>query len=382
MSETKKKKKKFPWKPVLMIPVFIIIGFCAGLGIGTLMDSYIEELPLEDFLLGLLGVYVFLFLFSFMQTVIHEAGHLVFGLLTGYKFSSFRIGSFMWVKLDGKMQLKRFSLAGTGGQCLMAPPDMVDGKLPYVLYNLGGCLANFIVSVIPMVPTLMFWEVTYWHFIVILWVVIGMFNVFMNGIPMKIQGFPNDGHNAMSLGKSPEALKAFWIQMKMNEQIASGKRMRDLPEEWFKLPSEEGMKNSFIASTAVFASSRLMDCGRYGEAQELMERLVTEENGILGIHRQSLKAEIMYCEMIGENRTEKLEEFYDDELKKFFKAMKKNPSKFRVEYLYAKYIEKDEKKAQIAMKMFEKIAKTYPYPNDIVSERELIAYAEEKLAKE
>lgn len=26
----------------------------------------------------------------------------------------------------------------------MNPPDMVDGKIPYILYNLGGSLMNFI----------------------------------------------------------------------------------------------------------------------------------------------------------------------------------------------------------------------------------------------
>lgn len=83
-----------------------------------------------------------------IQIIVHEAGHLVFGLISGYKFSSFRIFSFMWVKEDGKMRLKRLSIAGTGGQCLMSPPDMVDGRIPVVLYNLGGSLMNVIVSLV------------------------------------------------------------------------------------------------------------------------------------------------------------------------------------------------------------------------------------------
>ena len=61
------------------------------------------------------------------------------------------------------------------------------------------------------------------------------------------------------------------------------------------------------------------------------------------------------------------------------KAMKKSPSVHRVQYLYSKYVEKDEKKATLAMTMFEKTAKTYPYPHEIAGERELISYAEERL---
>lgn len=377
-----KKKKKFPWKSIFLIAVFLSASFGAGWFIGSVLDPVLEELPPEKFFPGLIGVYVFLMLFSFLQIVVHEMGHLICGLLTGYEYSSFRIGSFIWVKLEGKLCLKRFSLSGTGGQCLMAPPDMVDGKIPYALYNFGGCIANLVVSVIPLVLVIVFWQPTYFHFMVLLWVAIGLFSALVNGIPMKMQGMPNDGHNALSLGKNPEALKAFWLQMKINEQIASGKRLRDLPEEWFELPGADDMKNSMLATIAVFACNRLMDFGKYAEVAELMERLLSEKSGMVGAHKHMLNADRLYCELVGENRPEKMEELYTEELQKFLKAMKKSPSAFRTQYLYAKYVEKDEKKAAVAMTGFEKVAKNYPYPHEIGGEREMIAYAEEKMANE
>jgi len=229
------------------------------------------------------------------------------------------------------------------------------------------------------VIVLVFWQPTYWHFMVLLWVVIGLFTALTNGIPMKMQGLPNDGHNALSLGKNPKALQAFWLQMKMNEQIALGKRVKDLPEEWFVMPDKEGMQNPLIATIAVVICNRLVDSGKYEEAAELMERISNEKSGMIGIHRQMLKLDRIYCEMVGENRPEKLDELYDDELKKAVKAMKKSPSAYRMQYLYAKYIEKDEKKAAEALANFEKVAKIYPYPHEIVGEREMIAYAECKL---
>lgn len=375
-----KKKKKFPWKSVVMIAVFLCVCFGAGLAIGSVLDPLIDDLPADQFLIGLLGVYALLFLFLYLQIIAHEGGHLVCGLLTGYEYSSFRIGSFMWVKLDGKIRLKRFAMTGTGGQCLMAPPDLADGKIPYVLYNFGGFIGNLLVSVPPLVLVLIDWQPTYWNFMVILWAAIGLFLGFTNGIPMKIQGMPNDGHNAVSLGKNPEALKAFWLQMKINEQIASGKRLKELPKEWFAMPGKEGMQNSMIATIAVFECNRLMDSGKYAEAAEQMERLLSEKNGMVGIHKHLLNTDRIYCELVGENRLEKLEELYTDELKKFLVSMKKSPSTHRTQYLYAKYVEKDEKKAEAALKNFEKVAKTYPYAQEIEGERELIAYAEEKLA--
>ncbi len=91
------------------------------------------DMPPWQYMLTLLGMAAIMYLAIFLQIILHEAGHLLFGLLTGYRFSSFRIGSFMWILQDGKIRFKRFSLAGTGGQCLLLPPPMVDGKMPYVL---------------------------------------------------------------------------------------------------------------------------------------------------------------------------------------------------------------------------------------------------------
>ena len=70
------------------------------------------------------------FVTVYLQIIIHECGHMVFGLMSGYKFRSIRFGSFMIVSIEGKLRFKRYSLAGTGGQCLMSPPELVDGKMP------------------------------------------------------------------------------------------------------------------------------------------------------------------------------------------------------------------------------------------------------------
>lgn len=61
---------------------------------------------------------------GFLHIILHEAGHLVGGLLQGYKFVSFRILSFTLVRHEGKLRWKRFSIAGTGGQCLLLPPNL------------------------------------------------------------------------------------------------------------------------------------------------------------------------------------------------------------------------------------------------------------------
>ena len=144
-------KKKFDFRQYIGLLFFLVIGGVCGWFFGYYLGETVSEgaSPGETLMsvgILLLGFYVMLYL----QIVVHEAGHLVFGLLTGYRFSLFRIGSLTFLRdpVSGKIRVKRMQLAGTGGQCLLVPPQPVDGKIPFALYHLGGSLMNLIASAI------------------------------------------------------------------------------------------------------------------------------------------------------------------------------------------------------------------------------------------
>ena len=202
----------------------------------------------------------------------------------------------------------------------------------------------------------------------------------MNGLPLRTGLANNDGRNAWDLARSPEAVRAFWTTMKMNELSARGVCLRDMPEEWFAVPDEEGMKNGITSSLGAVACSRLMEQGKFEEADALMERLLSQNNGIQGVYRKMLVCDRIYVELIRENRPEALEALRTKDQLKFMKSMKKYPSVLRTEYAYALLAEKDPEKAQTVMEAFEKAARTYPNPNDITIERELMETAREAAA--
>ncbi|MGN1073610.1 MAG: hypothetical protein ACI4QB_01345, partial [Eubacteriales bacterium] len=140
------KKKKFKWQQGLAMGFYMLIGAACGFMMVSFAEKTTADAPAWQSILSLLLMLVLLYAALFGQLVIHEAGHLVFGLKTGYRFSSFRIGSLMWLKENGRLVRRRLSLAGTGGQCLMEPPALVNGRMPVVLYNLGGCIMNLIAA--------------------------------------------------------------------------------------------------------------------------------------------------------------------------------------------------------------------------------------------
>lgn len=78
-----------------------------------------------------------------VTVIIHELGHLVFGLITGYKFTSFKV-FFIKVYYKNKIKIK-FEKGNIliHGQCLMRPTNR-----RYFLYNLGGVIFNYILTII------------------------------------------------------------------------------------------------------------------------------------------------------------------------------------------------------------------------------------------
>lgn len=375
----KNDKKKRNLTQLGVMVFMMLIGAVCGVAIGVGLNRMEEaEATPGQMLLMVAGLMVGLYVAIMLHVIVHEGGHLVAGLLSGYEFSSFRIGSFMLVKKEEGLKWKRFKLAGTGGQCLMVPPDMVDGKLPFILYNLGGCIANIIVAILFLVLYLFVKDVPYLSVFCVMMVLLGFADALTNGIPLKVGMIDNDGSNALALGRNPAALRAFWVQMKMNDCISRDMRLQEMPQEWFEVPTEEEMKNGMVACQGVFACNRLMDEERFEEAATLIDRLLDMDTAIVPIHRNLLLCDRIFCELIGENRARIIEEKYTKELQGFMKSMKTFPTVIRTQYAYTLLYERDEEKAQKIWQQFEKVGKTYPNRVEIESEKELMLLAREK----
>lgn len=368
-----KNKKKLKLQNYIAILFFIAIGFVCGILISE------NILLKEDSLFRAVILLISMYLAMFLQIIIHEGGHLIFGLLTGYKFVSFRIGSLTIVKINGKIKLKKLSLAGTGGQCLLSPPEMKNDKIPYVLYNLGGSILNLIASIIFLVLGIIFNNIELLNTILYMSSVIGFAYSLINGIPMRMGTVDNDGYNTLAMSKSSKALKSLWIQMKASELTSNGIRLKDMPEEWFEVPSDDEMKNSMVSVLGVLTCNRFMDELNFSEAENLMKKILSNETAIIGVYKYLMKCDLAFCEMIKDMpNTEAVDSLLDKDTRNFMKNMKNYPSVIRTNYTYNLLIKKDIPKALKIKESFNKIAKTHPFESDIESESELIQIAETK----
>lgn len=369
MAKNRKKSGKWAWA-LLQLLAGAVLGMVASKTL--LVDSGLTELPFGLYMLALFGLLLLAILAYFIQVIIHEAGHLVFGLLSGYKFSSFRILNLMLIRLDGRLQLRRFSLAGTAGQCLLQPPELVDGKYPYVLYNLGGVLMNVLTA--GLFALLAWGSGGFFALFLKLLAWIGLLEAILNGIPMKTDMVCNDGYNVLAMTKSPAAQRSLWVQMQMMDALSRGLRLSKMPQEWFSMPEEAQMLNSMTAVLGVFYANRLLDEHQFDRLVPVLDQLLQGDYEIMGLHRMSLTCDRIYCALLA-GEQERAKELLDRQQVQMMKQMGKNPSTLRTLYAQALLLEQDRETADKILKEFDRVAKTYPYAADIASERELIEIA-------
>ncbi len=350
---------------------FFLVGGILGLAMMYYLDSVFEE---YGFLLSLAFKLIIFLISYYVQMIIHELGHLVAGLLSGYKFGSFRAGSIMFVKEGVNIKIKRQSVAGTGGQCLMTPPPMNDGDFPFVFYNLGGVLMNIIT-----LPLCVIWfqnsisKPLSFAFSVMMFFS-GLIVALTNGIPLKLGMINNDGSNIVELRRNKEARVVFHNQFMMLDGLRRGVRLREMPKEWFSMPSDGGLKNSIAASGAMVRENWLMDCGKRDEALVLIDRLLDADTALIGLHRSLLVCDKVTVLLIRGGADEQVRALISDkQMEAFFKQMKTNPSVARTQYAIALLLEKNERGAAECLVHFEKCAKMHPYPVEIITEREIVS---------
>jgi len=369
-----KKKKKNNRQQWIGMGIYLLVGAVCGLFMSHLILT--EDHPsLDSMLLDLLGLILMMLATLYFHTITHELGHLIFGLLTGYRYSSFRVGNLAWVKTEGKIRFKRYTVAGTGGQCLMVPPEPVDGKIPVVWYNMGGCIVNLITTAVFYIGYLLLSKTNPLSALFLMGTMTGLATALANGIPLSLNAMDNDGRNALFLRKDPDSMEAFRLQLLISDAQLQDVRLKDMPEAWFPLPPIETMDTAMRAAQGVFYCNRLMDQHRFEEASALIDQLLSAEVPMAGIHREILRCERTYCELIGENRWSVIEGLRTKEHLRFLSAMSSSLFVLRVEYAYALLGEGDEAAAQKKLTRFEKVVPRHPFPADIAAERELIDIA-------
>ena len=351
---------------LLQILGIMIVGAIIGYAVGKIAGDTLSRVDKPNIILFLItGIIAFV-----LHIIVHEAGHLFFGLLSGYKFISFRVFDFKIMKDEnGKFKIRYERLAGTGGQCLMRAPEYIEGKFKYKLYLLGGVMFNLFFSII-------FWLVLPSYY-TLLFALIGFTLAFLNLIPM---GF-NDGMTFYHASKDETTRFILFLQLEYVYYQSIGKNLLiEQPEIVEKINSLEITKNNYLTDSLEFI--KLEGLEYFFDFDTLYtetRKLFLEREDLLPVYKVELMALLVKLISLVNPEDELLEELMNDKtLLARFKQ--KNPQTKNILATYEWGVKLDDEKAMILIEEARKLKNKAPnlYVQNI--EMKYCDYLEKKIS--
>ena len=368
-------------KTAVKIVIGLLVGICAGLLLAGLIVTLAKDMTWAEYFAKFDASVIPLFLHLFLamvlavivQIAVHEAGHLVGGLMSGYRFVSYRVGSFALIRRDGKFMFKRFSIAGTGGQCLMLPPDRPIEQIRTMPYDLGGVVANLLLSVLCVIVLLCvdldFSSAVY----PVMMAIVGFGLAALNGIPININGMPNDGMQAVMLRKDMETKRMFNTLLRANALAQNGMRPRDLPAEWFDCELDKENINPLVVNMLSMKVGVLLDCMEWEEARELCAALLEKENHIPVIFLYEFRCEYVFTLLVTGEKAKAAEIYADKTLQAYIRQTQEiMPSRQRLLCAVSLLLDNDRAKAEEIAAKVERNREQYISLGEAISELEIM----------
>lgn len=346
-------------KFILIFIAACVVGFGIGAAIAILFTdttfsefgSKLTNLKVGEILIAIGCGMLCVIGSAILLIIAHEAGHLVFGLMTGYKFVSFRILNFTFIKINGKIKVKRYSITGTGGQCLLSPPDLSLKEIPVFWYNAGGIIVNLIILV-ALLPLMWIVKNPLASECLFVAIAVDAIMLLLNGIPIKVGGLNNDGYNIIQLRKNLTAKRGMVMQLRANALIQEGVRPKDMPSEWFSMPENINYKNALETAIPLMSASRLVDMERWDEAEREFETLYNHKEETIQVYANEITCELAFIYLV-KGKLEEARKLLDKPIMKYVEMYSKMMSgKGRLLFAKALYMDNDREKAD---KIYRKI---------------------------
>ena len=353
---------------IFVIPIIAIID---GISLTSAARGVFSKFSLSDvaFIIWMLIAVVIAF---FLNIVIHEGGHLVAGLMTGYRFVSFRFLNWTLIRQSGRLHWRNFELAGTGGQCLMAPPDKPLEQIDTRWYNAGGVLANIIVVLLSLLLIWVFDLPQWLNILLIMMIVIALFTVLTNGIPMKVGGVANDGLNLLQLEKDLPGKQCFCNILEVNARSQEGETYNDMPERLFDIPQPIDWKNCMHIASVLSAATRMIALHQWEDAYRLLTEALTHKDDIMTLYQWELE-NMMTLTCIATGRDEEARQHYNPDVAKYISQHASTQSDKRLTAMAVTLaLDGDRGKAEEMLHLLEADRDKYIHQGDVAISLELM----------
>lgn len=351
--------------------LFLIISATLGVVISFSIINISPNLPLYDFWLYT-GIFMFIFIgWSLLHVVIHEFGHLIFGLSAGYSFLSFSIYPFSIIKQDNGYTFSKFNKKGIAGQCLMQPSKNTSSLKSAVIYNLGGVMLNLIIVALTILLIKIIQPVGYTLLLMRLFYFAGFVLAITNLLPVVMNGIATDGYNTLMLIVDENSLKALNNGLSIYAQTLSGSLYQELPLDYFYLDDTFNLNNPLLSMILFYRTLYLMEIREYDQAYSLMNNSLQSYPKMLPHYKSLLETELIFLDMLSGKDLLYLENKYES-----FYEVVKNPNNdlttLRVKMVYSQFIVKEKSLHEEYSLKYNKLVDSSPYASDKLMAKQFI----------
>ncbi len=353
--------KKLKENKILLLTIigFIIISFVNTILIAKRPDiAYIKENYGSVFLITF---DIFSIVASiFIQIFLHELGHSLAAIFSGYDFTFFRLGSFALVKKNGKLKIAKFEIPGTGGQALFAPKGKAYENFPYKIYMYAGIISNLFFSILAFI--IMYFNKNYFldqfsYF----FASVGIYIFLTNGLKIDAN-ILNDAMQVKLLDKYEEYRIFTKYNLKIARLLVDGKEIKDMDQDEvdFILSCDNQFAEMGILKGDYYSQNLDLD-----KAKEEYEKALDKEVLSGKLQKQALINEIIYLSLIKKDQVN-YEKYFTKEFEFFLdNFLMKLVNGYYTKYAKLLLIDKDQKAAEKLKTQYIRFRKNYIFESEI-----------------
>ena len=352
--EMNKNKKIFT-----IIEIFItILAFLAFSMTGSYFaTNFIECYPNAtdaDFILNMVLLFAAFGVIFLITIILHELGHMVYGLKAGLDFEEFSVANLSIKKINGKLKIvMKNTISGIGGYCRMklAREKSYNNKF-LLMYFLGGVIVNYISTIVWIVIFLLTMNHPWLSSVALMGIVTNLYLGLLNSLPQTSTiGMEYDMLKVSHFREDNDYLIKAFTASSISDDLLKG-----VPIETIEAECPSSFKFDGDVLLGLTYADILMRKNKYIETKDLLIKIESETANQLSKQNELLlKIQFIECELRSDCDIESLKKYWTPNVKKYITAMTAmHPSFICFEYAYYLLLQNDEKTANKKRDLFNK----------------------------
>lgn len=325
---------------------------------------------------------------EYLMLLVHEAGHMVGGWLSGQKLSGISVAGWTLVRRSGKLRWGYEATPGVGGLCSMATDrtpapffiHILAGPMATIL--LGGVCAWLAVRTYPAYD--LYWDealrLALMHIPLTILAVVGIRSGVVNLIPLRSTAALNDGMQLWLLSRDGRCRAAREQAGRVAWEEYRGRLLADMPEELFAHPPIARDMNPYAAGLAVLRLARLLGQRDYASALALCHELLDAEVALEALQLMCVVRTGAVCEAMLGNPGPLCRRMQDKDMVRLMQFTRCTRGTILTWYAMAKLVSRDEQAAGLHREAYARAAARSPYHESVRSDEAFMALVDETAA--